>query len=106
LAAYDKYHNTASIAGALTDEQFCSLELQPNPADGQAQIFFSIPERSKVQLALYDNYGRLIRQLANQEFQAGQHHLSFNAEDFAPGIYFLKLRTENHTKSVKVLISR
>jgi hypothetical protein len=106
LAAYNKYHNTASIGEALSTDNSCFLAVMPNPADGQTEIIFSIDKRGKLQLDLYDNYGRLMEQIAHQEFSAGKHRIIFNTKNYAPGIYYLKLHTDRQTKSIKLLINR
>ena len=69
----------------------------PNPTTGTAQISFSLADpAARVQLALYDAGGRMVRQLLNGPLSAGDHTRVWDGRldgrsMAAPGIYFLRL---------------
>jgi len=68
----------------------------PNPFNPTTTISFSIPERSHVELVVYDVLGRKVAILASRNFTSGDHSVRFNASALASGIYFYHLKTENH----------
>lgn len=68
----------------------------PNPFNPSTTISFSIPERSHVELVVYDLLGRKVATLASRNFASGDHSMRFNASALASGIYFYHLKTENH----------
>jgi hypothetical protein len=62
----------------------------PNPFNPTTSIQFSIPTRSAVTLEVVDVLGRVVATLAEGEFDAGLHQLSWEARA-ASGIYFARL---------------
>jgi hypothetical protein len=73
-----------------------SFAVAPNPARS-ARVTFALPHRDQVRIAVYDLAGRLRSVLADGEFPAGTHTLSWNGRDMegnkvGSGVYFYKLR--------------
>jgi hypothetical protein len=75
----------------------------PNPFNPTTIIPFTLPEQSHVRLSLINILGEEIMEIVNGEYGAGQHKITFTAENLATGIYFYKIKTEKYT-SVKKLI--
>jgi hypothetical protein len=69
----------------------------PSPARGSVQLVYELPGPGRVELAVYDPMGRLIRRLAGPEAQsAGRHRVAWNGTgengDAAPsGLYVARL---------------
>lgn len=68
----------------------------PNPPSTHLLIAFDIPERTELQVAVYDVSGRLIRKLADKPFGPGRHHIRWNlhglsGERVASGIYLARV---------------
>ncbi|MFH0920242.1 MAG: T9SS type A sorting domain-containing protein, partial [Fibrobacterota bacterium] len=82
------------------------LTVSPNPSNNVGMIQYSLSEKGKTALAVYDLRGRLIEQLlSKQEMQAGRHVLAFQGNTYAAGVYFLRLTSGkvNLTKKIVVL---
>ncbi len=63
----------------------------PNPFNPTTTIRFSLPQRSHVMLKVFDVLGREISILVNDEVDAGEHSVQFNAKQLPSGIYFYRL---------------
>jgi len=84
---------------------------RPNPARGKIEVLFSIPERTRVRLYLYDVAGRKVRDIIDGEVDAGIHRIHVEARDnrgnaLPSGVYFLRLDLEGNCQVKKVLFVR
>lgn len=83
-----------------------SMNAYPNPFNPTTTISFSIPEESKVDIAIYNLKGQKVKQLVNDNIAKGQHSIIWNGEDsadkkVASGIYFYRLSVNGKTEVVK-----
>ena len=65
----------------------------PNPFNATLSVQFKLDRTSRIKLAVYDVLGREVAELANRTFSGGRHTLTFDAENLASGVYFLKLES-------------
>ncbi len=70
----------------------------PNPARSGATVVYQLGAPARVDLAVYDVSGRMVRRLVDGEVEAGTHPVAFDGRDLhgralAGGIYFLRLET-------------
>lgn len=96
---------TSPPGRAIADEVPEQTELfqnYPNPFNHQTEIRFNLNENSHVTLTVFDVLGRKVRELADEDFEAGAHYLTFNARNLSSGIYFIQLRTERGTKTIPI----
>ena len=68
----------------------------PNPFNATTVFSYSITHAGFVNLKIYDILGREILTLVNQNQQAGNYHVSFNALNLSSGIYFYQLQIGNN----------
>jgi hypothetical protein len=88
---------------AIPDQNI--LSVYPNPFNGQTQIRIGLPTQNAVEVHVYDIEGRLLQTLEDRVMSAGLHQLSFQAERYASGTYFVELSLPNHreTKMIQLL---
>ena len=68
----------------------------PNPASGITQLPYSLQKTAVVSLAVFDNLGRRVAQVLDQQRQpAGQFSAELNAARLAPGLYTCRLVVDN-----------
>jgi len=84
-------------SGSFAEKKKLTARNHPNPFNPTTTISFSIPERSHVELVVYDVLGRKVAILASRNFTSGDHSVRFNASALASGIYFYHLKTEHHS---------
>ena len=81
----------------------------PNPFNPETTIAYSIKDRCKVLLAVYNLKGQLVRTLVNEEKENGHYKAVFNAKDdkgntLSSGIYFYRLQAGNYVSTRKMLL--
>ncbi len=81
----------------------------PNPFFSSTQIRFEIPERMKVELAVYDVTGRVVARLVDDVVEPDRHVYVWDGRndsgnDVASGIYFMRLKAGNTTRVRKLVI--
>jgi FlgD Ig-like domain len=87
------------------------LGSERNPFTGSTHIFFGLPERATVRIAVYDAMGRLARELLNGTVEAGYHSTVWDAksssgERVAPGMYFIRFEAGGVMRTAKVVLAR
>ena len=65
----------------------------PNPFTSGVTISFALPKRADIALRVYDDLGRLVKDMANQDLDAGAYHMRFDATGVAPGHYYYELNS-------------
>jgi hypothetical protein len=65
----------------------------PNPFSSSTIIRYSVPEETKVSLALYNNVGQKVAQLVDAKVTAGYHQVKFESSKLASGIYLYRLES-------------
>lgn len=76
----------------------------PNPFNPATKIKFSVPQSSFTALTVYDNIGRAVKQLVNENLAAGEYEVIFSAEKFSSGVYFYRLETEGIVLTRKMIL--
>ena len=74
----------------------------PNPFNPSTTISFTLPEKSRVVLSVYNELGEKVAVLFNVEEEAGMHNIEWNASKFVSGVYIYELKTEKY-RAVKKL---
>jgi hypothetical protein len=78
----------------------------PNPVGRTATIQFSLAADDAVVIDLYDLLGRRVERVFGGRLEGGSHELTFDAAGYAPGIYFLRLRSGGVVRTGKLMIVR
>ena len=79
----------------------------PNPFNPNTFIKFTIPNRTNVNLTLYDISGKeVIKLLNNRILSGGSYNYNFNADEYglSSGVYFYQLITDYYKKTLKMVL--
>jgi hypothetical protein len=81
----------------------------PNPFNPETRISFALNSASKTVIQIYNIKGEKVRTLVNEQLDAGYHSVIWNGTDessrsVASGIYFYKFKTDNFSKTKKMLL--
>jgi hypothetical protein len=98
----DFMRSATAIGSALALEY--SLAAYPNPFNPITTISFSLAEAGHAAVNIYDISGRFIRTLADHEFTAGSHAVSFDGRDLPAGTYFVRMVSPKFSRTEKVLL--
>jgi len=84
------------VSGFRLDQNY------PNPFNPTTTIRFELPAQDHVKLTIYDIRGREIMTLVDTKMNAGYHNVTFDASQFASGVYFYRLKTSTQDMQRKM----
>jgi hypothetical protein len=76
----------------------------PNPFNPVTTFRLAVPREARVTVTLYDVAGRVVRELADREFEPGYHEVAVSAEGLASGVYFCRMTAGDFTETTKMLL--
>ncbi len=87
--------------------QFALYQNYPNPFNPGTSISFYLPEHSRVNLTVYNILGEKVKTLADGEFEAGSHAITWDGTSqagsgVASGIYFYKMTAGDKSVTKKM----
>lgn len=74
----------------------------PNPFNSSTLIKFSLPRSSQTIMRIYSTEGKLIEELINVRFNAGNYEFKLDASNYSSGIYFVVLQADRFTDFVRI----
>jgi photosystem II stability/assembly factor-like uncharacterized protein len=78
----------------------------PNPFNPSTRINFDISKTSSVKLIVYDILGREVAILVNEKLKPGSYEYEWDGSEFASGVYFYRLITDEFTETRKMVLLR
>ena len=96
---------TTSVTSGEQPDRFVLEQNYPNPFNPSTTITFSLPEKERVTLQVFDINGRMVKDLIRgEEYPAGQHQVRFDGHDLASGTYLYRLTSPRQTLTRKMLL--
>jgi hypothetical protein len=109
--AVDIHTNGLTDVGEFAElpTDFELLQNYPNPFNPTTVISFSLPQKEKVRLEVYDVLGKLVVTLMNEELSPGSHEVVWNGQSengsiVSSGVYLYKLRAGQFSSVKKMLL--
>lgn len=99
-------NNTVSAGSIATIDSKLSLVSFPNPFTESAKIQYKVPENGFVVLKIMDVSGKTVKELVNENKQAGDYSCEFKAGNLPSGMYFAKIETNNKTEIIKIQLTK
>lgn len=84
--------------------EFSLSENYPNPFNPRTAIRLGIPHESPLLAAIYDLTGRKIETLVERNVFPGWYTLEWNADEYASGIYILRVTAKEFTATRRLLL--
>jgi hypothetical protein len=97
------YSQVISVYVGIPDHYSLSQNY-PNPFNPATRIDFTLPEKQKVVLRIYNMLGELVREIINKEKDAGHYSIQFNSVGLASGVYIYRLETSAYVASRKMIL--
>jgi hypothetical protein len=85
-------------------QSFALQQNYPNPFNPATVIVYDLPERSHVTLTVFDLLGRNVATLVDDDKGAGHHHVVFDAQHLATGMYLYRLQTGDRSLTRKMVV--
>jgi predicted GH43/DUF377 family glycosyl hydrolase len=76
----------------------------PNPFNPKTNIKFQIPNSEFVNLSIYNLLGQKVATLVNERKKVGYHQVEWDATEFASGMYYYQLSTDEGFARTKKLL--
>lgn len=91
---------------AVNRSDFRLEQNYPNPFNPSATINFYLPKRERVTLTIYELTGRQAAVLVDAVLDAGEHHVAFDSQKLAGGVWFYQLKTPSFSQTRKAMLLR
>jgi len=92
------------IEGSSVPVSFDLMQNYPNPFNPSTVIRYAIPESGHVNLSVYNGLGEKILTLVDEVQTTGYYSLDFNAKKLSSGIYFINIRSNDFSKTIKAML--
>ena len=110
IALVSEIQNKEALEGfdnsSSPSESYFSAKNTPNPFNPITTISYVLPNSTNVSITIYDRLGRQVEVLVDQNQDAGEHSVDFNASNYPSGIYFYRIKTPEKTEVRKMLLSK
>jgi hypothetical protein len=103
--AYSIFSSVDSLGnGSSLPTVFALRQNYPNPFNPTTQIAYDLPQRSRVDLGVFNVLGQRVATLVNAEQGAGTYHATWDGTDAVSGIYFFRLTADNYVSTKKMVL--
>ena len=90
--------------GTEVPSSFNLSQNYPNPFNPSTRILFDISKNEFVKITVYDEIGREVQTIVNEQMKPGKYSVEFDAGKYSSGVYFCVLRTEAFTDTKKMIL--
>ncbi|MGE0638283.1 MAG: two-component regulator propeller domain-containing protein [Bacteroidia bacterium] len=99
-------YNSEGVALSVEQSEAAvnSLNVFPNPANGEVKFNFTTTEAGDAELVLYDVQGRKVCTLLNEEVSAGKHELRFDTNTLPAGVYIWWVRFKDRIDTMRLAV--
>jgi hypothetical protein len=88
----------------LNNKGYSLLQSYPNPFSTTTSIQYTIPTNEKTTITVYDQFGRVIKELLDKFQHAGTYVIPFNGTNLNSGVYYYTIRSGNFKETKKMLL--
>lgn len=81
-----------------------SVSNYPNPFNPVTTISVTLEKSSEVSVRIANSVGQIVQNLEKSRWSAGTHTFRFDASNYASGVYFVMLDTDNNRQVHKMLL--
>lgn len=82
------------------------LQNYPNPFTPSTTIAFTLPQRERVRLEIFNLLGEKVATLLNETRAPGMHSVAWQTQNLPSGTYLYRLETKTHSQTRKLLLVR
>ena len=83
-----------------------NLNVYPNPAKDITIVSFNLNNKTQVGIEIFNSMGQIAGTIGERDYSAGIHSLAFNTENYAPGVYIIKMKLGNQFLTKMLVVSR
>jgi hypothetical protein len=108
FAGQDYTSNTDDVQGYTTEIPI-SFNLSkpcPNPTHKTLSLRFGIPNKSRVNLAVYDINGRMVKNLISETKAPGYYRINTDCGGLSSGVYILRMKADKFEAIEKFVVTK
>jgi len=97
----------SDINDGTPNDEFFSYQLYqnyPNPFNAQTRIQYAVNSNLFVTVKVYDELGKEVATIINEEKPAGNYELNWNAVNLPSGVYFYRLQAGSFVQTRKMIL--
>lgn len=94
---------TLTLSSVLPEEDLLAQNY-PNPFNPTTQIEFSINRDKHIRVEVYDQLGKKVSTLVDEQLNRGFHQVTFDGSGLASGIYFYRIITDQTVTTNKMML--
>ena len=94
----------AELATAELPYEYSFAPTYPNPFNPTTTLSFSLAEKGRVHIALYNLRGECVRTIQDIEKEAGLHSITLDASSLPSGVYFARMNCNDFTSNRKLTL--
>ncbi len=87
-------------------EQDFGFKNYPNPFTSETTIQFELPVQCNVSVNIFDQAGRLVRTVANEQMNKGEYKYLFATNGLPAGIYYCNLVAGAHSETKRLVVAK
>ena len=88
----------------IIPEKTALYQNYPNPFNPATNITFTISEKQKVKLKVYDLLGREVAGIVDEVIPAGTHNMLFDASQLSSGVYIYRLQADDFEETKRMVL--
>ncbi|MCZ6702817.1 MAG: T9SS type A sorting domain-containing protein [Ignavibacteria bacterium] len=96
-----EYSDVVSVEVGVPNNFYLSQNY-PNPFNPETRIDFALPEKQLVSLRVFNTLGELVKELVNEQREAGSYSVSFDGSNLPSGVYIYRFQTSSFTANKKM----
>jgi PKD repeat protein len=98
-------------AADLLPDAYSVSQNYPNPFNPSTTIAFNLPTAGQVELSVFNVLGQKVATIANGQFTAGSHEVTWNGTDengtsVGSGIYFYRIQSADFDQTKKMILMK
>jgi Secretion system C-terminal sorting domain len=78
----------------------------PNPFNPSTRIRYDVPSTSNVKIVVYDALGKEVETMVDMELHPGTYEVTWNAGNYASGLYFYRIITDKYVHTNKMVLMK
>lgn len=76
----------------------------PNPFNTNTTIVYELPKPGRVTIKIFNLLGQEVKVIVDEIREAGRHKVSWSSKNFASGVYFYNIKSDNYYNTKKMVL--
>jgi hypothetical protein len=99
-----QFEYSSEIEIQLVPDEYALYPNFPNPFNSATVIRYQLPKESKVEIKIYDILGSEVKEILNEQKEAGIYEVNFNADYLTSGTYIYRIIAGDFRQTKKMIL--